>query len=496
MRYVKDELLSTVVVVTTMITGAIASYYNNILAAFVISIGALFGYVYMWFRKKNMFDFLGLMFLGFVLPMGIGNFRLAEYQDKWEVETWICFILAVFCYSIGYTLCKILFHRKEEKKCISRNDWEIENLFKFGIVVFIFVVFAFCIKWWVAGSIPLFNWTDAHTYVRFLSGEGYLETLQEKMQELPYLYLIIKFLHRFLTIFMFQGWLVSCALYGYCKKAAPNRIKKIVSMLVIITCLVMPILIVVREIFMMQTVAFAVYAYIINNNKIKKYLYVVALMFVTLIGFAFMSKSRGFSQADLETVFEMKQDDKQNVDTQINNESEQPQEKAKEEVDTKHYPATLIWTYTYFTGSYDNFNHLTKTLDFKTYGLLQIRPILSAFNIKNLKDIDEKITLNPKYFVSPNINVFTFLMDAYVDFGVLGVACSMFIWGMLFFSISLFALDYQGVASEIVYGGIGHHISFMCFVPWMDHFSYLCSFGLLFIYYLISLRGRQWRTRE
>ena len=92
-----------------------------------------------------------------------------------------------------------------------------------------------------------------------------------------------------------------------------------------------------------------------------------------------------------------------------------------------------------------------------------------------------------KYRVSPNVTIYTFLCDAYVDFEIWGIIISMVLWGLIFGIIEEVCIRFKGAVSTILYGGIGHHIIFMAFVSWMGHFSYLCSFGLLFIYYATLL---------
>lgn len=482
------EYISGMIVLATMIIGAFISYYNHDVSAILIMFGALVGFLLIWCKSKNLFHFLGLMYLGFVFPIGMANLRLANYQGEWKNETWVCFVLAVLCYIIGYSLKDIILERFLKNQFIdslAKKKLSYDNMFTFGIIVFICFLSGFFIKWWVAGSLPLFKWQGAQTYVQYLSGEEYWDILKDKMSSSPLLFMIIKAYHRFSTIFIFQGWLASCAVYAYCVKCKPEIWKKVVAYSIIIISIIIPYVIVVREIFMMQTIAFAVFAYMINENQAHKYLVVFIMAIITIIGFVNMSKARGYTQNQIAEVFEMDEKNEE-VGGVTGNTQEEVVEKDQSEVVKTKYPATVIWIYTYFTCGYDNFNYLVQKLDFHTYGLMELRPIFSALQIDSLKDVDMKLQ-DDKYRVSPNVTIYTFLCDAYVDFGVFGVIFSMILWGLVFGIIAEVWIRFHGAISVILYGGIGHHIIFMAFVSWMGHFSYLCSFGLLFLYFLILL---------
>lgn len=486
---VKIEFVSALIVTVCMVTGAFISYINHNLAAAIIIIGALSGFAILWCKSRNLFNFLGLVYLGFVFPLGLANLRWANYQENWEVESWFCFIMAVVCFAVGYLLRNIIMNQLRLKvtDCSNRRRTGYEGMFVFGVIVFLCLLSGFFIKWWVAGSLPLFNWRDAHTYIYYLSGEGYLDTLRDKMTDMPFLFLLIKIYHRFSTIFMFQGWLASCAVYAYCVKCRPKRWKKVISWTIIAVSTIIPYLIVVREIFMMQTIAFAVFGFMINERRWKKYFLVFAMAVITMLGFVGMSRTRGYTKTQIAEVFEMNgTKDKNNYQNTTGKPGKTEKPGLEEtEAATPAYPATVVWIYTYFTCGFDNFNYLTKTLDYSTYGLMELRPVFSALQVDGLMDVDMKLQ-DDKYRVSPNVTIYTFLCDAYVDFGVAGVIISMFIWGAVFGVIAEVCIRSNGAVSTILYGGIGHHIIFMAFVSWMGHFSYLCSFGLLFIYFMLE----------
>ena len=472
------ELASVIIVLAGMVLGAICSYHNHTAAAMLIICAALIGYVIVWVSTQNLFHFLGLAYLGFVFPLGLANFRLSSYQADWEIVTWICYIGAVACYAAGYWLSfriqKLSVARDKLTSLVSKEALE-KGMFPFGILTFFLLLSAVLIKWWVAGSLPFFHsgWAG-DTYVRFMSGEGYLDELAVKMASTPFLFQLIRIYHRFSTIFTFQGWMISCLLYGFMQTGRAKPWQKIVSWIVIAACTIIPILIVIREIYLMQMIAFAVYLYTVNTNKKKKYFLVALMAILTVVGYAYSSSHRGYDANQLSEIFEM---------------PGKPQSAAPTTTEPEEETANsglVIWVYTYLTCGYDNFNYLTKALDFQTYGLMEIRPIFSALQIDGLKDIDMLIQ-EPEYRVSPNITTYTFINEAYMDFRTPGVLIAMFLWGLVFGSIAVFASSKKAILLPIVYAGIGHHIIFMFFVAWMGHFSYLCSFGLLLLYYLWML---------
>ena len=123
------------------------------------------------------------------------------------------------------------------------------------------------IKYYVAGSLPFFIWTGADDYIRFLSGAGHFVRFQNQWQGGETCLILIKFWHRFSTIFLFQGWLVSCVSCHYLRRNwdRVNCLVKAVMLLMVIICMGLPVLIVCREIFVMTTVSLAVYLYVTNR---------------------------------------------------------------------------------------------------------------------------------------------------------------------------------------------------------------------------------------
>lgn len=491
-KIIYSESLSLIFLSACMILSAVISYYNNIVSFLIISIPALASFLYLWIKTGNLFNYLGLMYMGFVFVIGVANLRLAAYQKEWTVETWCCFIFAVVMFGSGYIISECVGEKKNNKS----EDY-VENykgLFYFGIAICILMILAFVTKWAVARTIPLFDWNESDTYIRFMSGEGYLEKLQIEMVNYPILFKILKAWHRFSNIFSFQGWLASCLVYTYFVKGKPSICEKVIVLAVIVLSILNPILMVVREIFLMQTVSFAALAYLINENKIKRFVLVAFMVALTGFGYYSMSNSRGYSDERLADTFEMTDGGVTSwqppVDDDANSsELEDAQEIQQPEITTS-YPGIVIWLYTYFTCGFDNFNYLTMHLDFQTYGLMQLRPVFAALQIPKYKDVDELLQV-PELRVSPNITIYTFLEDAYVDFRLPGVVFSLLFWGLVFGWISTKAIRNHDPVFIVIYAGIAHHVIFMFFSPWMDHFSYLCSFGLLVILHIVlNMRNR------
>jgi hypothetical protein len=77
------------------------------------------------------------------------------------------------------------------------------------------------------------------------------------------------------------------------------------------------------------------------------------------------------------------------------------------------------------------------------------------------------------------------MKDAYVDFGPIGVASSMLIWGLLFGLFAEGFYKYGHALCLMIYACFAHHVVFVSFVSWMSHFSYLFSIGVIIILYLV-----------
>ena len=137
-KRINTELASVAIVLTGMILGAVCSYYNHSAAAVLIIFTALIGYIIVWVSTQNLFNFLGLAYLGFVFPLGLANFRLSSYQNDWEIVTWVCYIGAVACYAAGYLLSfriqKIAAVRDKMDSLVPKESLE-KGMFPFAIFV-------------------------------------------------------------------------------------------------------------------------------------------------------------------------------------------------------------------------------------------------------------------------------------------------------------------------------------------------------------------------
>ena len=127
MQSFKIEIKSVAIVLIAMIVGAILSFQHGGFAALVIILFSLGGYAFLWLKTGNATHILGLMYLGFVLPMGVANFRLAAYQSLWEMGTWWCFILATAMFSSGFVGGEMIMSRCLKEEC--RDFLHKENAF-------------------------------------------------------------------------------------------------------------------------------------------------------------------------------------------------------------------------------------------------------------------------------------------------------------------------------------------------------------------------------
>jgi hypothetical protein len=467
-----SKIIKNYIEIITVFASIVLAYIfneaaNNISAIILVTCGIGL-YIHCCHKEKNLFSFSGLICAGFLCPMGLALFRLSAFQIPWLPATWLCFLLAPICFLIGLKCAPSFLNwadlRLHGQVLTERAERRPRLLFCFGICVFAVAMATMLIKWHAAGFLPLFA-DSTHSYIEFLFSEGHSAPAGiSSMYLLPWLY----------NLFLANGWplmliwLVPSIMVIYYIKA--DRPMKIVCGAICLFAVLVTMVVLSRELYMMTMVSLTVTTYFCLSRK--KLISVLVLLAITCVGFNVMSNARNYSNDNLKAIFEIGKSS-----TSRQGRAQAYTRKARPDI-AKNFPSIVVWAYTYFTCGFDNFDHLVEVSDRFYYGLSQLRPAIVVLRMKGTHDISGSVSQNPDYRISV-ITIYSFLKEPYLDFGIPGVAFSLFFWGLVFGTVEMFFLRFRGKLSLLCYAAFAHHLVFVSFVNWMLHTSYLFSLVLL-----------------
>lgn len=515
-KAIKNNLEIIAVSVSTILAYLFNEVANVISALILIGCGiSLFFYCY--HKEKNLFSFSGLMCAGFLCPMGLALFRLSGYQITWQNNTWLCFWLAPSCFLFGRKYAPSLLAWVDQhlhgRVLIERPERRPRLLFVSGICVFAVAMATMLIKWHAAGFLPLF--AGRYTaYVEYLTSEGY-----SAPASLSSIFLLSTLYNLFLANawLLYPLWLVPSIMVIYCLKVKlPMRVVcgSICLIGILITMVVLS-----RDLYIKTMVCLTVTTYFCMNRG--KLIAVLILLTATLAGFYMMTNARITTNESLNRAFEINQEStsrksKTESRLKITRESAEGGKASAERgkasaergstndsragvtVVNKNLPSIVVWIYGYFTCGYDNFDYLVEINDHLYYGLAQLRSLFIVLRMKDRhNDAMGAIAKTNDYNVIPTITVHTFLKEPYLDFGIPGVALSMFFWGLIFGAVESFYLRFKGKLSLLCYAAFAHHLIFICLVNWMLHTSYLFSIALLCVLFFLIYdfgKNKTWDT--
>jgi len=461
----------------TVLTAILLAYaFNeaaNNVSALILIISGIGLYIYCACKENNLFSFSGLVCAGFLGPLGLSLFRLSACQIPWRPATWLCFLLAPICFLLGRKCAPDFLNwadrRLHGKVLTARAERRPRLLFFFGLGVFAAALATMLIKWRAAGYLPLFA-DRPGAYFEFMAGEGHSApaAISSMMYPLPQLYNL--FVRRG-WLSLFQIWLVPSIMMLYGLKA--NRPMKAVCGAVGLMGIFVTMMLLFREIYLLTMFSLMVTTYFSVSRK--KLISVLIILALTYVGFGIMSKSRGFSNEQLRARFEMGE-----MATSRQGRAQYITKKPRPDY-VKSLPSTLLWVYGYYALALDNFDYLVEKNDRFYYGLAQGRPLLVILRMAETRDISTATALNPDLMVAPGHDAHSFLREPYLDFGLPGVAFSLFFWGLVFGAVEAFHLRFRGALSLLGCALFGYQLIFLSFVNFMNRTLYMSSFGLLCI---------------
>lgn len=352
---------------------AIVIYYNinNYIAAAIfilISLVATCFYKIIegtFIKSKTIFIFV------YFFTVGLSMLQLHHLQSTWKVSTFIVLELSYCSFLVGYYI------RNKKNNLTKENNIPIERILCISNIIFYLSIIALLIETVIRGGLPLFS-NDMSAYHKFgVTGIHYFTVASA-------LYLPLAF-----EIF---------TSYKLNKRRSINIIIKA------IICLCIPILIVSRQLLIME-ICFVLFLTLKKWYKKQVPIILIGIIILSTSWFL-IGKNR--------------------------NQNDQYLKHALQIQDNAPISVSSMNIYMYLSFNYDNLNYNIDELNNHTYGYKSFYPIFALSGTKFI--LDEKINDDLERVV----NVFTtypIQMTPYQDLGMIGVAIYMFIIGMFCYFI-------------------------------------------------------------
>lgn len=441
--------------------------------------------------KKNWLDIRAVFTGVWLFTIGLATLHLADYQEQWMNKTWILLALGYLLFQIGASLgekssdilCeKIKYCMQERDVRKYRFVLHKERLFPICIIVTVLGIACFVINIKIRGFIPAFS-NDINAYHNFYT----------------------KF-----HVFSVAATSVSGLCYYCIKQLNISKIKKVCLWICIFYLVVLfPILVVSRGVFIIAAISFTTTVFYLNKKRLIVF---IGCLIAILSVYLFTSLLRGYTDEQLNVMFEPSNIVLENADSQknevpqddINQEEVQEQEGSptkedekeqdvldknnpiEEELDTKNYfvlPPKLAFLYGYLTVSHDNFNEAVKYTEGYTWGARQLYP----FNvILRISAITKLIDQGEYYQVNPYLNTVNMIGLFYYDFHEWGVIVCTFLWALIFGLIQGIQRIIKGPFSLFILSFIMNAVMLSFFSSWVDSFELWMFCGTMLLIAIIA----------
>lgn len=470
-KQLQKELLHTAICAAigsiALVISGYVSPWNHFIPAFMITLLAISSYFYVAFvvAHGNWLD-LRAIFTGVWLgTIGLAAFRLAEYQEPWQLKTWVLFGLAYGLFMMGMTVGIItgnrlfpdfLRKRKAHKQGRIQFVYKPNRLFTICIVTTGIGIACFIANTLIRGYIPSFS-DDPLAYATFYT----------------------KF-----HLFAIAASSISGLCYYCLTTQKLSVVKKVLLLLCILySTFVFPILIVSRAIFATSALSLATVVFYRHGKKLWVLVLCVALMLGVYLG---ISSLRGYTDDQLKAYFQpstITLDPQWPSDAETNaSDATEPTDNDEPGSDTNKtftLSPKLAFLYTYLTVGHDNFNEVVQNLDEYTYGARQLKP----FNvILRIDALDKLATPTNWYCVEDYLPTVSLLGDAYYDFHVIGVIIFAILWSFVLGLIQSLYTSTGNPFPLLLLGNTMTPVAMSFFECWMSYFPHWMLWGTVLVY--------------
>lgn len=395
------------------------------------------------------------VFIGiWLLTVGLSLLKLHPAQMAWALETQVCVIATPSAFWLG-NLVVIHFpigalqrnSRKDESRICRKWELPADRVScLFGLAI----LFAFGLDIWKSGGLPVLS-NDPAAYMNF----G------------------MKYVH-YITV---MGGIYPSVVFLVHKRGGfedSDKLVKVFVALCLCVTLVLPILIVSRQLMVLELFVFSV-TYLIEERKESrvKVWHLLAAALVGFIAWCIMSLFRNQGPEYLASVFML------------------PPSHSKVEM-----AAWQIYLYSSF--NYDNFDAAIRNLTESTAGAYSLLPayVLTGAGAY-AKDLITSLVLDRAL---PTFNTYSIMLPPFCDAGILGLIVYMFVLGFVCRAIERRTRANRGLTTIVAYSLVLYSLAIAFFtnefalpVFWV---YLICLFGLTVIMNVKTLREPLLKERE
>ena len=413
---------------------------------------------------KNWLDIRAVFHGVWVFTIGLASFRLTDYQERWQIKTWLCLALAYLMFQVGSHLGIIFgktifdkFKNRFEKIKIDKLSFELnENrYFWICLITTLIGLLCFLINVAIRGYIPCFS-NDINAYIKFYT----------------------KF-----HIFAVASTGVSGLCYYCIATQKISKLKKAILLLCILyETFLFPVMVVSRGVFMASALSLTVTVFYVHK---KKFLVLIGCLAIIASVYYGTSLLRNYSDEQLEVFFEPSKIEINTDSEDSNTNSEDSNTDSEDSTVKKTFslPPKVAFIYTYLTVSHDNFNEAVQNSKEYTYGLHQFSPFNTIFRITEV----EKRLENAKYYlVRPHLNTVNLIGLFYYDFHEWGVAIFMLLWSFIFGILQKITEFSKTPFVLLALGNAMVPVALCFFAGWMSVFSQWMLWGVVLIFAVAS----------
>lgn len=466
-------LIYTALTTIALTMGYVFSDINRFATGFGLIIIGIALYLCLVFSvaDKNWLDIRAVFHAVWITTIGLAALRLTNFQEQWQVKTWICLALAYLMFQIGSHFGIALgepLYNKIKTRFQNRKVWKIgfeakENrYFWICVITTLIGLLCFSINVAIRGYIPCFS-SNTNAYIEFYT----------------------KF-----HIFSVAATGVSGFCYYCIATQKLSKVKKVILALCILyATFLFPTMVVSRGVFLASALALTVTAFYIHK---KKFLVLVGCLAIIVSIYYGTSILRNYTDEQLDFFFEPSKIDlnlddpseDNNVSSDLpedNDESLNPSDDGTEKTFSLHPKVAFI--YSYLTVSHDNFNEAVENSTEYTYGIHQFAPFNTIFRIDW---VDKQLEKSEYFLVRPHLNTVNLIGYFYYDLHVWGVAIFTLLWAFVFGILQKIAEISKTPFVLLALGNAMIPVALCFFTAWMSIFSQWMLWGVVLIFAVAS----------
>lgn len=435
----------------------VSSYLLNVkqplIAGVILFVTGIIIYVIKCIESKSLFDTIGLTSAVWFITIGLSVVRLNVNQVPWIFTTWVSFYLTYVAFIIGYT---VFIQRNERHTASDKSlDYNMARKMFFGVIAYVvLIIVVFIVEIIIVKEIPAFSANPA-AYVNF---------------HVPMLH--------YLT--------VSCVLvfpftYELFKSQYVQQSEKIILGIVNVVMLLIPLLIVSRQLYIMHII---IALFTVAKDKSIKSQILWSIVAVTLLGAGWggLSILRNQNAEYIDYVFNKTVDDNEETEEDSVDKFKKTTDKQFGKDYAHNHDAVsgaISQVYMYLSFGYDNFNYNVIVQKEYDYGKNTFFPVIALsgakFIVPQLEDT-QRTNYIQYYTTVPMTSTY------YCDFGLLGVAVFMFLNGYI---ASYFEFRRREVAGNLMDSMIRYSMIFCfftCFFANATMWAYFIQIAIIYLY--------------